>query len=454
MGEKTGDAGSRKVGGVSIRVLNTVMIVLAAIVSLVFLQAVHQTNEAYHRFAQATENYIACEQVASQMKAGSNYLTTQIRQYVITQEDVYLQNYCTEAYETRSREQAVAQLKEYAEGKPAYRYLEQSIERSNELMNTEYYAAKLVKEATGGDPGLAAEALDAIELTPEDQALSKEEKLRHAQDFVFGDAYQENVDAIEGAVAQCKSSLIAEIDQEKDDNAAVIDGLLTTQQLLTWALLAVAVAIIASIVVLILWPIRDYVAHISDNQALPMAGANELRVMAGEYNALYEENLKYSADLRRKAEHDHLTGLYNRDVFERLLHAYHNDPIALLIVDADYFKEVNDTYGHDGGDKVLQKVAGALTHTFRSSDYPCRIGGDEFAVIMTDVTSELTEVVAAKARQLAQIMADVEDGLPAMTLSIGIAFSDGADDSDALFKNADTALYRVKEAGRNGYEFF
>lgn len=445
---------AREVGGIPIRVLNTAMIVLVSFVSLMFLQAVQQTSSAYHEFAQATENYIACETAANNMKSGSNYLTTQIRQFVITQDGKYLENYCTEAYESQRREKAVQQLEEYASGKPAHQYLERAIYRSNELMDTEYYAAKLVLESTGQDAGSAAEAVDAIELTAADRALSNGDKIKRAEQLVFGDNYQNDVDVIERNVALCKSSLVEEIDAEKNRNAEIIDGLLTTEQILTWALLIVAIVIIVSIIVLILWPIREYVVHIGENQALPVTGANELRIMADEYNALYEENLKHSDDLRRKAEHDHLTGLYNREVFERLLHAYQNESVALLIVDLDYFKEVNDHYGHDGGDKMLKKLADRLSHTFRSTDYPCRIGGDEFAVIMTDATPDLAPIISTKVKTLADGLADVSDGLPAATLSVGIAFNDGTLDSETLFKHADAALYQVKEAGRNGHAFY
>ena len=445
---------NRNVGGIRIRVLNTIMIVLVCFVALMFLQAVQQTSTAYHEFAEATDKYIACESAANSMKSGSDYLTTQIRQFVITQDEKFLVNYCTEAYETQSRELAVKQLEEYAADKPAHQYLERAITRSNELMYDELYAAKLVLESMGKDPKSIADAFDEIEITPEDEALSAEQKIKRAEELVFGDNYQSDVDVIGQNVALCKSSLVAEIDEEKTRNAEVIDGLLTTQQILTWALLAVAVIIIVSIIVLILWPIREYVVRIGENQALPITGANELRIMADEYNALYEENLKHSDDLRRKAEHDHLTGLYNREVFERLLHAYQNDNIALLIVDLDYFKEVNDVYGHDGGDKILQKLADRLAHTFRSTDFPCRIGGDEFAVIMTETTPDLAPVISTKVKTLAEGLADASDGLPATTLSIGVAFNEGDLDPDTLFKHADAALYRVKEAGRNGHAFY
>jgi diguanylate cyclase (GGDEF)-like protein len=141
-------------------------------------------------------------------------------------------------------------------------------------------------------------------------------------------------------------------------------------------------------------------------------------------------------------------------VFERQLEGLHDENIALILIDIDYFKTVNDTLGHDGGDAVLKKVAGQLTKYFRSSDYACRIGGDEFAVILTNIDESLKQVVETKVISLREGMMDTQDGLPEITLSAGIAFSEPNLTSEGLFKHADSALYLVKESGRNGYRFY
>ena len=445
---------SAKVGGVRVRVLNVIMIVLACIVAVVFLHAVQKASETFHQFADATGSYIECEQAANEMKEGSNYLTAQIRQFVITHDVEYLDNYFTEANETQRRDKAVAILESYAGGQQARTYLLESATLSNELMSLEFYAGKLVLEGSGQKPNKGADAMEDVALSDADKALSPDDKYAKAMTLVFGDEYQGFVDNIENNVVLCKTSLIDDIRKEQDRSADELDKLLLSQQALTWILLAVAVLIIVMIIVLILRPIREYVANIGENKELPMVGAQELRVMAAEYNSLYEANAKHSDDLRRRAEHDHLTGLYNRGVFESVLQAYNRQNYALMLVDVDYFKGVNDTYGHDVGDLILQKLGKALSVAFRSSDYPCRIGGDEFAVIMTEMTPDLQYVIETKIAAVTSAMADTSDELPAMTLSIGVAFSDENEDFEVIFKHADEALYRVKEAGRNGHGFY
>jgi len=120
----------------------------------------------------------------------------------------------------------------------------------------------------------------------------------------------------------------------------------------------------------------------------------------------------------------------------------------------DYFKTVNDTYGHDVGDRVLKRVADILKHSFRSVDIICRIGGDEFVVIMTRVDSSMRDLVIRKIEHANELLQNPEDDLPPVSLSVGAAFADRKNPKGDIFKDADTALYRVKAAGRCGCRVF
>lgn len=443
---------SRRRRGLRLRTLNAFMVLLAATVAIIFLQAVRETNETYTTLEQASDNYIHCESAASEMKAGSNYLTIQVRTFVVTQDLDYLDNYFWEADENRRRERSVETLEELQENESAN--LKMALSDSVELMDLEYYAMKLVVEAKGYDNAKIHEHLDKIVLSPKDAVLSPDAKIERATSLVFGDEYMDYVSRIEGNVAKCKEDLITGINAVQSESRDTLHALLLKQQVLSVALFAIFIAMTVSIVVLVLWPLRAFGNHIRNNDSLPATGADELRRMADAYNLMYEENMKNHDILRKKAEHDHLTGLYNRSVFERLLELHANEHYALMLVDADHFKEVNDSLGHDVGDAILQKVARLLNNAFRISDYPCRIGGDEFAVFMSDIDEELGYVVETKARRLLEGLLDTSDGLPALTLSIGIAFNDGTLSGEQVFKHADQALYKVKEAGRNGFRFY
>lgn len=118
-----------------------------------------------------------------------------------------------------------------------------------------------------------------------------------------------------------------------------------------------------------------------------------------------------------------MTDLLNRESFEKLLKIHEDGPssYALLLIDVDTFKTVNDTYGHDMGDQILKKVADLLKKTFRSIDYVCRIGGDEFAIIMVEMTSDLEYTVMDKISAINEKLSKEEDGLPAVSSSVQVA---------------------------------
>lgn len=125
-----------------------------------------------------------------------------------------------------------------------------------------------------------------------------------------------------------------------------------------------------------------------------------------------------------------------------------------IIIDVDTFKSVNDTYGHAMGDTILQKVATLLKRTFRSIDYVCRIGGDEFAIIMVEMTSDLKYTIEEKIEAVNETLSKEVDGVPAVSLSVGVAFSDRDNAEDDIFKDAEKALYYIKEHGRHGCKIF
>ena len=163
-----------------------------------------------------------------------------------------------------------------------------------------------------------------------------------------------------------------------------------------------------------------------------------------------EKNTKYQAD------HDFLTGLLNRGSFEQILTSIDTtkNNFALIIMDVDKFKDVNDTYGHEIGDKILKKVSRLLAENFRSIDHVCRIGGDEFAIIMTDVTIDLAKSIEDKILKINSILSREHKMLPPVSLSVGIAFNDLNNSKNNLFNNADNALYYVKKHGRNGCHIY
>ncbi|WP_229455256.1 diguanylate cyclase [Massilia sp. KIM] len=163
---------------------------------------------------------------------------------------------------------------------------------------------------------------------------------------------------------------------------------------------------------------------------------------------------------RRETFGDHLTGLANRRAFfdaaeqELARSRVSPRPTAVLVLDADHFKSINDRYGHPGGDAVLQHLAAILGDTFREVDVVARIGGEEFAVLLPSTDLACAAVVAERLRaSVASQPARYEGQAIACTVSAGVAASvDGAENVDQLLKRADQALYAAKRGGRNRVE--
>ena len=166
--------------------------------------------------------------------------------------------------------------------------------------------------------------------------------------------------------------------------------------------------------------------------------------------------------ITHSAEHDFLTGLPNRMLLnDRVNQAIalaprHHKRVAVLFLDLDGFKHINDSLGHPTGDKLLQSIAKRLVECVRASDTVSRQGGDEFVVLLSEV--ERSEDTAITARRMLQAVAEahsIDHHDLHVTTSIGVSvFPDDGLDAETLIKNADTAMYQAKENGRQSYKFF
>jgi diguanylate cyclase len=191
------------------------------------------------------------------------------------------------------------------------------------------------------------------------------------------------------------------------------------------------------------------------------ATVRELRGTEGVLRATLQEHEALAVQLQHQAFHDELTNLANRAMFnDRVRHALARarrggGGLAVLFVDLDDFKVVNDSMGHGAGDRLLQEVAGRLRSCLRESDTIGRLGGDEFAILVEDV--DLPTVRVLTERVLATLAApyQVVGGDVTIHASVGVAFDEHAPYDDVqLLRNADIAMYAAKNRGKGTYEVF
>jgi two-component system cell cycle response regulator len=178
-----------------------------------------------------------------------------------------------------------------------------------------------------------------------------------------------------------------------------------------------------------------------------------------EVRLLYKELAQYSKQQQALAMHDPLTGLPNRRLLEdrietTLQHASRNHlKAAVMYLDLDGFKAINDTYGHAYGDEILKAVAGRLVGSSRKEDTVARIGGDEFVIVLSQVSSlSDAQEPAAKLVDIVSEPYFIKDLTLKLSTSIGISiYPDDADNVQALISTADSALYEAKRAGKNRF---
>lgn len=167
-------------------------------------------------------------------------------------------------------------------------------------------------------------------------------------------------------------------------------------------------------------------------------------------NIKLQEQLDYTNYV---ASHDKLTSLYNRYMFDESLEKEINrakryaHPLSFIIIDLDYFKDINDTYGHQIGDKILIELAKILLENIRDIDIAARWGGEEFVIILPDTDKEQVLSLAEKLRKI--IQEHTFEKNIALTCSFGVTTFHESDTNDAIFARMDKALYHAKESGRN-----
>ena len=194
-----------------------------------------------------------------------------------------------------------------------------------------------------------------------------------------------------------------------------------------------------------------------------LASENRLIESLTRKNRELESTLDYLRRTREEVDYqellantDELTGLYNRRCLDRQLDKFierahaTGTGLALILADVDDFKSVNDTFGHASGDEVLRTIGSIITDCVRSSDLPCRFGGDEFAIVLTEIDQEkaLARAERIRSRTAYSKVVPTRPEIQAST-SIGGAMLRPGDSAAMLFDRADKELYRAKEMGRN-----
>ena len=441
---------------ISIRTVSIVIFLITVGIGGMLALISSECTRQFQNLQDETERFIQCESALQQMQAGSDYLEKQVSQYVQTGQYIHMDFYLKEIRETQRYEKACDYLQQEFGGTTAIKPLESAVAYEEKLREQEFYIMRLMAEVSFADEALWPEEIRDIALTAEDAALEQEQKQERALEILSGHAYKILRTNEDNYIASAKQVLGQQTRNNQNHAQTVFRDVYLKFETGVAVLIVLVLLICIILWKLVIAPLKMYGKSIVKGEIFPVVGAKELQELATTYNKVYQENLVAQKLIRHEAEHDALTDALNRGAFDKILSIYEqgDSRFAMIMVDVDVFKQVNDTYGHSVGDKILVKVADNLQREFRSIDYICRIGGDEFAIVMVDVGSDLKEVVREKIAQVNENLSNPTDGLPAVSLSVGVAFSDRENPGDSIFKDADKALYKVKNSGRNNCGFY
>ena len=441
----------KKHNGLSLRTVNTVIIVCAIVVSAVVFLATIKLSESFKRVTESSEEHIRLRKAAIELMDASDFLTEKVQRFSVTGDTHFLLEYFEEALIANHREEALTKMSAGTASEEAVNDLKEAMDGSLHLMSTEYYAMKLVIEALGIRE--YPEVLKPVELSEKDKALSSEEKMSLAALMVHDDEYYRQKTLI-------RNNMKASLDElEKmafDEDVASLQNLSRELGLVRLIIILQTVSIVAMVVlttILGIHPVLNAVDRIKEDSPIPEGGAAEFRYLAKAYNKLYSAYKKSLEKLSFKASHDELTGVYNRAGYDLLVSSVDLNETYMLLFDVDNFKTINDTQGHTVGDEAIKKVARVLKDNFRGDDYICRIGGDEFVVLMNHAPKKVSSLIAHKVKQINRDLAAADSDVPAYSVSVGIAHGSDANNVENLFAKCDNALYESKSRGKHTYTF-
>ena len=441
-------------GSISLGRASIMFLTVSAVLAVLLFGADTLVTQSYLRNERLNERFSSAQQAATNLMTASDYLTDRVRSFVVTGNVDDLMDYFQEVEVTQRRDAAVATIEALYEDQDnvAYGHLATALNYSNELMDYEYRAMRLVLDTISVDEAHLARIPEAVKSYDlgDDGALDDAAKRTRAADLVFGSEYMWYKERIQEETERCTEVLIDEAGRDRTNSAGQTRMLLSLQTVLTVMFLVVILAIVVFLMVWVKKPLEQMVRQMRAKKDAPAEGAQELQFVAQTYNEINESNRKAHERVTYSATHDALTGMLNRSAYDIMRQNMDVGQTALLLVDVDKFKSINDTYGHTVGDLVLKNVASLLSNSFRPTDMVFRLGGDEFVVIMAPADSSMGDEVKARIEQINVMLQQPSDDLPPTSLSVGVAFSDRPNPEGDIFKDADTALYRVKNAGRCG----
>lgn len=446
---------------IHLRTVSFIFLALMLALSAVLITSALKVPLQFQHFEKNTVQFQKVAQSAVSLQEASDFLTDESRLFAITGDWTHLEHYFFEVNENKRREKALEEIKKAGAWDRSTAFLEMALKESKALEELEYKAMKLVVVAKGYDKNPSYNvplAVENVELSAEEAAMDFKTKMATAWLILFSDQYFLKKKTISNYRASAVDEIFKHSGAVNQHNAQRLRASFYNTIAGIILIVVVSLGFFLIIIIFVVRPLYTFIKSIKNSQKLKAARTKELELLRETYNEMFDIAMEKELLLRQRAEHDELTGLINRRAFKVILKSLKEsrDSVAYIMLDIDKFKEINDEHGHSVGDKTLKTVAQIISSTFRSTDYAARIGGDEFAIVLSkcDEDEERTKLLIAS--KMATLFRKLDEKsqteIPLTTLSCGIAISKNGWNEE-LIEKADAALYEIKRSGRNGYKF-
>ena len=445
---------------IRLRILSFWMLFLGIFAFLAMIYGIRVVYKRYEKLLSDTENYVFAQRDVQEFKTSLDFLTEQARQFVLTMDAGYIKAYFNSESALDRYDECLRSLKIRFGNMDtqATLILSEMLPYIAPLSDREIHSMRLIASVLHVSENDMPPILRGYSLTAEEEAMSETEKEDSAYFLIFSHEYTELRYFVDEKLSKATNQIFSYTHQRQLSSRIFFHKAMANQLTCSALLVALLSLSFFFISVLILRPIRFFVANIREEKPLDskvLAGA-ELKYLASTYNNMYEMNRTVKKELQRQASYDAVSGLLNRVAFEQMCAYYKGveNSVALLIIDVDNFKHINDSYGHEIGDIALRHVSDLLKSVVGENDRAFRIGGDEFAIIMVDYKESDERFIEHKFVEINMTLQHpISVEFPRLSVSVGVSFSERGYSSE-MYSNADKALYRTKENGRCGISFY
>ncbi|MCF0142139.1 MAG: GGDEF domain-containing protein [Parasporobacterium sp.] len=444
------DKKSRNNKKISLRTTNIVTIFASVICFVLMFIVTVDMIEQYKKADACSKDLAVCSGACLDLLDAATYLGDAARNYAITGDRAYLDQYFGDFGNNQRGEHDLKVVTDtvYYDG------IEQDVarvrENASKIHAIEFKAMLMTAMAEGEDISSLPAALQSQDYK-RPAGMTDEQLKEEAINLLFSGEFIAGKEEAKAAVQNLGMKTTSDLSEGRIAAGETLYNALITHRILLIVTLVVNIVMFALMILTVLIPVERIVKNVKQGKFVSETGVAEFNQLVETYNDVFERSVQNRRKLKYLSEHDQLTGCLNRNAWSDLTAYFHVNPIALalVIIDIDWFKQLNDQYGHDIGDKVLKKVARLINNAVRSDDAVARFGGDEFVILMTNIHSENMGVIERKLNAINEELKNPDDGLPATSLSMGAAFSE-IGYTDQLFRNADKALYDAKANGKSG----